>query len=504
MKKIFKSTILLIAAIALIAAAAVLPASAENAVISFSSQKPAVGQSVTVTVTLNPGAKMYSADFSLSYDPDILTYESATCTANAAGGGIVKAAPTLTGETKVSYKFTFTAKKSGSSNIAVSGGVYGFADNENYNVGASATLAVSDAAKPGVATLKSLSLSQGTLSPAFSASRTNYTAKVKNNVTSCKLYATATDDKATVAVGGKEALEVGKNTRTVTVTAQNGTQKTYTIVITRMAEGEEDTESKPENDAKAPEENANSAVIDGAAYSIATDLSGFTLPNGLKAGTVTRNGTDIAVAQDTAANYTIYYLKGENSESYLPYTLDSDGTTFKKLKYATFGNNTYIFADIPENKTVPAGFYQASVKIGNFDISAYKSPDDGYTDFYYTYCFFDGNFATYRYDSKENALQRCPEFTLSEASAATAAPEGAGFAARFASLSANAKIIVLGIVAVIIAAVALVVMLIIRIVKPQPYEEETDYDRDMFTNTFDSVTIEDGNEPKKETEEKTK
>ena len=100
---------------------------------------------------------------------------------------------------------------------------------------------------PAFATLKSLSLSEGTLSPAVSSGRTSYTAKVKYEVTSCKVFATATDGKATVAVGGKEALAVGKNTRTVTVTAQNGTQKTYTIVITRMAEGEKTgEESKPE------------------------------------------------------------------------------------------------------------------------------------------------------------------------------------------------------------------------------------------------------------------
>ena len=501
MKKIFKSAVLSIAAIMLIISAAVFPASAENAVLSFSSQKPSVGQSVTVTITFNPGAKMYSADFSLSYNPDILTYESATCTANAAGGGIVKAAPTLTGETKISYKFTFTAKKSGSSNITVSGGVYGFEDTENYNVGASATLTVSDAAKPGVATLKSLSISNGTLTPGFSTGRTSYTAKVKYEVTTCKVYATATDGKATVAVGGKEALEVGKNTRTVTVTAQNGTQKTYTIVITRLKEGEElDGETKPEDNTDEPEK---STVIDGVKYSVATDLSGFTLPNGFKATAVTYGGTEVAAAQDTDANFTLYYLKGENSESYQPYTLESDGTTFKKLKYATFGNNTYIFADIPEGKTVPAGFYQASVKIGDFDISAYKSPDDGYTDFYYTYCFFEKNFATYRYDSRENVLQRCPEFTLSDVSA-EAPQKGAGFAARFASLSANAKVIVIGIIAVIIAAVVLAVMLIIRIVKP-PFDAEDDgYDTDMFTNAFDNVTIEDGSEPQKETEEKTK
>lgn len=499
MKKIFKSAVLSIAAIMLIISTAVFPASAENAVLSFSSQKPSVGQSVTVTVTFNPGAKMYSADFSLSYNPDILTYESATCTAKAAGGGIVKAAPTLTGETKISYKFTFTAKKSGSSNITVSGGVYGFEDTENYNVGASATLTVSDAAKPGVATLKSLSISNGTLTPDFSTGRTSYTAKVKYEVTTCKVYATATDAKATVAVGGKEALAVGKNTRTVTVTAQNGTQKTYTIVITRLKEGEElDGETKPEDNTDEPEK---STVIDGVKYLLATDLSGFTLPNGFKANTVTYGETEVAAAQDTDANYTVYYLKGENSESYQPYTLESDGKTFKKLKFATFGNNTYIFADIPEGKTVPEGFYQSSVKIGDFDIPAYKSPDEGLTDFYYTYCFFEKNFAMYRYDSRENVLQRCPEFTLGDISAA--APKGAGFAARFASLSSNAKIIVVGIVILIIAAVALIVMLIVRMVKPR-YDDDDGYDDDMFTNAFDSVTVEDGSEPKKETEEKTK
>lgn len=499
MKKIFKSAVLSIAAIMLIISTAVFPASAENAVLSFSSQKPSVGQSVTVTVTFNPGAKMYSADFSLSYNPDILTYESATCTAKAAGGGIVKAAPTLTGETKISYKFTFTAKKSGSSNITVSGGVYGFEDTENYNVGASATLTVSDAAKPGVATLKSLSISNGTLTPGFSTGRTSYTAKVKYEATTCKVYATATDAKATVAVGGKEALAVGKNTRTVTVTAQNGTQKTYTIVITRLKEGEElDGETKPEDNT---DESEKSTVIDGVKYLLATDLSGFTLPNGFKATTVTHNGAEVAAAQDTDANYTIYYLKGENSESYQPYTLESDGKTFKKLKFATFGNNTYIFADIPEGKTVPEGFYQSSVKIGDFDIPAYKSPDEGLTDFYYTYCFFEKNFAMYRYDSRENVLQRCPEFTLGDISAA--APKGAGFATRFASLSSNAKIIVVGIVILIIAAVALIVMLIVRMVKPR-YDDDDGYDDDMFTNAFDSVTVEDGSEPKKETEEKTK
>ena len=482
-----------------------ITANADGATISFSKKNCSVNDEVIVSATFNSPNGIYAIEFSLNYNQEVLQYTSTSVKAidlvSAGGGKIsVRSDP---GENKVTYSFTFKAIQAGNSVIQISNSRWVTGTNTQITdaPGASATLTVSDAEKPGVATLKSLSLSQGTLSPAFTSNRTSYTAKVKYDVTSCKVYAAATDDKATVAVGGKEALEVGKNTRTVTVTAQNGTQKTYTIVITRLKEGEElDGETKPEDNT---DESEKSTVIDGVKYLLATDLSGFTLPSGFKATTVTRNGAEVAAAQDTDANYTLYYLKGENSENYQPYTLEADGTTFKKLKYAAFGNNTYIFEDIPENKAVPAGFYQANVKIGDFDISAYKSPDDGYTDFYYLYCFFDGNFAAYRYDAKENVLQRCPEFTLSDVSA-DAPQKGAGFAARFGSLSANAKVIVIGIAAVIIAAIALVVMLIIRIVKPQPDEMNDGYDTDMFTNVFDNVTIEDGSEPKKETEEKTK
>lgn len=472
--------------------------SAVGTTISLSKTKPQVNDTLSITVTLSAEEDISAIGFSLNYNPDVIRFENGdSCTG---GAGIVKVVKPISeiGKKKVSVTLNFTAIKSGSSTIQVTEAMYA-SSAEHGIAGASATLTVSDAAKPGVATLKSLSISNGTLTPGFSTGRTSYTAKVKYEVTTCKVYATATDAKATVAVGGKEALAVGKNTRTVTVTAQNGTQKTYTIVITRLKEGEElDGETKPEDNTDEPEK---STVIDGVKYLLATDLSGFTLPNGFKANTVTYGETEVAAAQDTDANYTVYYLKGENSESYQPYTLESDGKTFKKLKFATFGNNTYIFADIPEGKTVPEGFYQSSVKIGDFDIPAYKSPDEGLTDFYYTYCFFEKNFAMYRYDSRENVLQRCPEFTLGDISAA--APNGAGFAARFASLSSNAKIIVVGIVILIIAAVALIVMLIVRMVKPR-YDDDDGYDDDMFTNAFDSVTVEDGSEPKKETEEKTK
>ena len=85
-----------------------------------------------------------------------------------------------------------------------------------------------------------------TLTPAFSANTTNYTATVANAQTHAKLTPTVDDtDHATVTVGGNAvtsgsasdaiALSEGDNAITVRVTAQDGTTKDYTVTITREA-----------------------------------------------------------------------------------------------------------------------------------------------------------------------------------------------------------------------------------------------------------------------------
>ena len=90
------------------------------------------------------------------------------------------------------------------------------------------------------ATLSSLSLSGITLDPAFSSSITSYTASVANTVSSTTVTATATGDGASVAIAlngavsdGTVNLEVGDNTITVEVTAEDGTTKTYTVTVNR-------------------------------------------------------------------------------------------------------------------------------------------------------------------------------------------------------------------------------------------------------------------------------
>ncbi len=489
MKKSFIKIITILVAVSVAVSCLIFTASAAGTTISFSSSKPSVNDSVTVTVTVNADGNMYGTEFSVNYNPDVLRFESGE---NATGGaGVVKVVYSVSGKTKQSCPLKFTAIASGSCTVSVDNAMYA-SDKEIPLTGSSATLAVTDAAKSDNANLKSLSLSAGTLSPKFSANKTSYTAKVAKNVTECKIFAAAADSGAKVEVSGTSALNEGKNVRTVTVTAPGGAQKVYTITITRSdEEPEESSQTEPQ---------PNETVIDGMPFTVLTDISGITLPNGFSADTADFNGTQVAVANDTAGYYTVYYLKGAD-DSCVPYLLSEDGKTFEKLKYAVFGNNTYIFADVPDGYKAPSGYYETTVDIGGFNIKAFavtntetgasgglnvSAADADYSDFYYVYCFFNGNFSMYRYDSAENVLQRAPEFKLIKEELEV---KPGGFGSRFASLSANAKIMVIGLVVALIAAAVLVVLLVLKLVKGNDNKDDI-----AFTSDFDEVAVSDGKE----------
>jgi gliding motility-associated-like protein len=93
--------------------------------------------------------------------------------------------------------------------------------------------------------LANISLSTGTLSPAFAQATTTYTASVGNAITSVQLTPTTAVNTATVKVNGVTVasgsastaipLLVGPNVITTVVTAQNGVTKSYAVTVTRAA-----------------------------------------------------------------------------------------------------------------------------------------------------------------------------------------------------------------------------------------------------------------------------
>jgi gliding motility-associated-like protein len=95
-----------------------------------------------------------------------------------------------------------------------------------------------------IATLANLTLSAGTLTPAFASGTTSYSANVANTINSITVTPITTDASATITVNGATVasgtssnainLNVGANTITTVVTAQDGaTIDTYTVVVNR-------------------------------------------------------------------------------------------------------------------------------------------------------------------------------------------------------------------------------------------------------------------------------
>ncbi len=465
MKRTIKSLFGILLSIIIIASTLMFNTSAAGTIIAFSKNPLTVGDSLSVTISIDAGAPMYGVMCSVNYNSSVLEYKSG---GGAGGAGSVRIVESPSGETKVSYTLTFSAIKAGSSSISVSdvvASVQGANGSEEKGLSsASANVTVNDASLSANANLSALSLSAGTLSPKFNQNTTSYSVNVKNSVTSCKVYATAADSGAKVNVAGNDTLKIGKNVRTVTVTAPSGAQKIYTININR-SEAEQLESSEPSS---SEEEKDLTTNIEGVEYTVATDISGVSLFKGFTASTAKFNEQDVAIAVDSANNFKLYFLKANDSNELVPYTYDEANNNFVKLAYHTQGDNSYIYSETPVDFNLPKDFYNTTAVIGNNDVKCFASTDTSASDFCYVYCFSNGQYGFYRYDKVENTMQRYPEMLIlaeqENKEPIEEDPKGQGLLSRFNSLSTNAKIIVIAIPLLIIAAIALAVLLIIKFI----------------------------------------
>lgn len=81
--------------------------------------------------------------------------------------------------------------------------------------------------------LASLKVNNATITPAFSPETLNYTAEVPFEVSKLNVTATAADSKAKVSINSPTLTPNATTNVTITVTAENGSKRTYTIKVKR-------------------------------------------------------------------------------------------------------------------------------------------------------------------------------------------------------------------------------------------------------------------------------
>ena len=261
MKKL-SALLLAIMVMITIFATTTIPVSAANATLAFSSSTLRAGDTVSVTLNVSlSDALTVNGSFSYSSNLTLKSITASTGTLDQNGNNIfVDLGNSAVSGNKKIVVAKFTVSKSAKVGDKVEVKFSGNYSNLNGDYAVSASKSTNIAAPQStVNTLKSMTVSNATISPAFDTNTTKYTASVDFSVSKLNVTATAADSKAKVAISGAD-LKVGSNTVKVTVTAENGSKKEYTITVTRA----QDPNYVASNNANLKEITINQGILSPA------------------------------------------------------------------------------------------------------------------------------------------------------------------------------------------------------------------------------------------------
>jgi len=314
--------------------------------ISFSDPSTKVGETFTVTMkfTCTSGETLGDTKVMLKYDAAMLEFINDTN--NASGGtGAIAVRSGVEGKREAVTELRFKALQAGSTSITITDWDGYDNSGQALTVEKEGTSTITIASLPtssNDATLQSLQISPGVLEPSFSPEVEQYTATVGLDVDRLTVSARANNDNAAVAIEGVEGLVEGENTVTCKVTAQDGTS-TRNYVITVT-----------------------------------------------KTNIGTEEGTEEGETESTGDE---------------PEVLAELSLLAKRIR----------IVNPPEDLVAPAGFEKRSIKVGQAAVPGWiwsgdKNPKDGKAQDVQTCLFYamneNGELDFYRYDNKENTIQR--------------------------------------------------------------------------------------------------
>lgn len=509
MKKLFGCILSLVMAVMLI----FTPAEhvyAQGLGLSVSSSSVAVGKTVKVTVSMPSG--YFGTVVISSSDEGVLSNggDGVTNIGDAAGY------PT-------SQSFSFTAKGTESCTIKAYCTVVGDAEGNDAGgviTGASTKVTVTSASsnndsnsnkdnkdntgndsnsnkdnenkeekKSSNASLGSLVISAGTLSPEFSAATKDYTATVDYSCSSLAVTANPADSKASVtSVTGNDSLEVGENTVSVVVTAEDGSTSTYNIVVTRRAEDD------PENADK--QDNWKKFDINGTEWTMVNDIPEDVVPEGFEHSKTVIDGLEYNTLHGTFGDITLVYLQSESGNGLFVY----DAAQNAAYEFVRINSEShFIVVLLPKVDDVPEGYNEVSLSIeGKGVATAYQTKaektDDRTKDFYLVYAINDnGESGWYTYDSVDGTYMR------TELSTPTVAQEENDTTKSELVPGIANKYLVLAAILVLVI-VILLLLLIVSAVKNRKYKAMDYHDDD---DDVDDAAEDVSNEALEETTDET-
>ncbi len=312
-----------------------ITAYAATARIAFSDPTAPVGSEINVKMKITSSDNLSTADIMLAYDASSLEFIEGT---NAEGGnGAVRVhGDGGTGNTTtLAYDLKFKASAAGTSKITVTSQEIYDASSQIVTVdkqGESQVTVSALASASRDATLKSLQVSPGNLTPEFSSDVDSYAVTVGTDVDKLIISADTTDEGASKVVSGNENLQMGENRVTLKVTAQDGeTTKEYVIVVTKEEGGPNDSTQSGE---AASDFEQFQMTVSKRTFTVMEPDASVQVPGGLAETTITIDGHAVkgwVWGNETEHQYCVIYAMNEAGEkNFYRYDLNNNERTIQR------------------------------------------------------------------------------------------------------------------------------------------------------------------------------
>lgn len=403
--------------------------------IAVSSGTVKAGDTVTVTVyAAGSDNAAVTADMNVTYDTAKLEYISSSASNASGGGGTVKASGS-------SVDIKFRAVGSGDAYVKAEANTLTAAGAHITVSGTASDAADESGTKSGDNSLSSLTISNGTLSPAFKGSVTEYTAQVGSDVNEITVTPVTSNSKATIeSITGNKDLKEGANVITVVVKAENGTTASYKITVTKGNTasggntGDSDAETdQPSGDSAGTQPSGEGSItMDGVAYKISENFSDEEIPEGFKRAPFEYKGVPYEGIVFEDGHLGMYYMVSDAGESRF-FVYDADRDKFYPYVRLSSGDHFIILMVVPNAVIPPDHYEETTLTIGDVTgIMAYQytggedkeivkieteegeMTEGGQSDFYIFYGMDStGVSGWYQYDVKQGTYQRLNEEALS-------------------------------------------------------------------------------------------
>ena len=331
------------------------------------------------SVLSGSGSLYKKADLSVSENGFTSASKTVQFTAKSEGTATIKLIDTGIGITvddePISFSSSLTVKVVAKTNNTSSNSSSSSSSSSSSNE--STTTQEPEVKKSSEKNLSSLSVSEGTLSPKFSAGTTTYKVDLTSETESLTISAKAKDSKASVSGTGEKELKIGENNFTVTVKAEDGSKKTYTISVY--------VTEKPTQFVKLGDQNLG----------ILNDLSKTDVPKGFEKSTIKIDNKDVTALQN----------KDESTGFYI-YDVDNNKVLSKYQTVAVNGK-TYVLMDAPDNLEAIQDLKTVTIKIGDVELNGWKFEDEALSHYTLVYLMNEaGETQLYTYEDTEGTLQK--------------------------------------------------------------------------------------------------